>query len=425
VLVQEIENFARGGNSTSKEVVQKAFENLYERYGRLPYVEKLEFDYLDGNLGEKEFKNKILDIANSTEETGLKGYLHDIYKLLHGEAEARLTQKRVIDGYEKFPYDDLDVPRDELIKMFDDGVAEMSIETEARYINPKNGNLTPQFKKDALSMPKPLSKKEFAKQYGDTYGWTSVETPIGEIKFNVNSAYKHMETDNTYFADRVNFSGAFDKALKDPLMIVKNPLKDGQTEYYLPLKNETDDILHFINIAKDKNGELKQITFFDVSEDEAKRIIKSQGSNMLYFKYSTATKQMLDTGDAMQIPKKMPSMSKSISKDYKDSQGFYSVLEKTIDEKVGGKIDSSSLKNMLEKNGVKQDEIEWSGLKELMESKEKLTREEIEETIKSNRLVVEVVESEKTDIREFVDKFDKQDRKTVVKMINEKSENLT
>ncbi|PLY04026.1 MAG: hypothetical protein C0625_17420, partial [Arcobacter sp.] len=86
---------------------------------------------------------------------------------------------------------------------------------------------------------------------------------------------------------------------------------------------------------------------------------------------------------------------------------------------------SSSLKNMLEKNGVKQDEIEWSGLKELMESKEKLTREEIEETIKSNRLVVEVVESEKTDIREFVDKFDKQDRKTVVKMINEKSENLT
>ena len=43
---------------------------------------------------------------------------------------------------------------------------------------------------------------------------------------------------------------------------------------------------------------------------------------------------------------------------HKDNQGFYSVLEKTIDEKVSGKIDSHSLKSMLEKNGVKQDELE-------------------------------------------------------------------
>lgn len=332
---------------------------------------------------------RIEDFAKGTNAQNTSGF--ENYIKNHGEAEARLAQARAADGYENFPLDDLDVPRDELIKKFDGGVAEMSIETEARYINPKNGNLTPQFKKDAINMPKSLSKKEFAKQYGDTYGWTSVETPIGEMKFNVNSAYKHMESDNTYFADRVNFSGAFNQALIDPLMIVKNPLKDGQTEYYLPIKSEMDDILHFINIAKDKNGELKQITFFDVSEDEAKRIIKSQGNNMLYFKYSTATKQMLDTGDAMQIPKKLPSMSESISKDYKDSQGFYSVLEKTIDEKVGGKVDSASLAKMLEKNGVKQDEIEWSGLKELMESKEKLTKEEIEEAIKSNRLEIEVV----------------------------------
>lgn len=389
--VQEIENFARGGSPTDKAVVQKAFDELYKRYDYLPSVKKLENDFLSGKMTNDDFKKEILSIANTTEDGGLKGYLHDFYQRLHGEAEARLTQKRVIDGYENFPLNDLDVPRDELIKKFDGGVAEMSIETEARYINPKNGNLTPQFKKDAINMPKSLSKKEFAKQYGDTYGWTSVETPIGEMKFNVNSAYKHMESDNTYFADRVNFSGAFNQALIDPLMIVKNPLKDGQTEYYLPIKSEMDDILHFINIAKDKNGELKQITFFDVSEDEAKRIIKSQGNNMLYFKYSTATKQMLDTGDAMQIPKKLPSMSESISKDYKDSQGFYSVLEKTIDEKVGGKVDSASLAKMLEKNGVKQDEIEWSGLKELMESKEKLTKEEIEEAIKSNRLEIEVV----------------------------------
>ena len=62
-----------------------------------------------------------------------------------------------------------------------------------------------------------------------------------------------------------------------------------------------------------------------------------------------------------------------------DKDGFYSVLEKTVDEKVGGKIDSVSLAKVLEKNGVKQDELEWSGLKDLLDSKDKLTKEEIED----------------------------------------------
>lgn len=84
--------------------------------------------------------------------------------------------------------------------------------------------------------------------------------------------------------------------------------------------------------------------------------------------------------------------SMSVEKDFRDKDGFYSVLEKTIDEKVGGKIDSVSLTKMLEKNGVKQDEIEWSGLKNLLETKDKLTKKEIEETLAENRLVLEKVE---------------------------------
>lgn len=84
-----------------------------------------------------------------------------------------------------------------------------------------------------------------------------------------------------------------------------------------------------------------------------------------------------------------------IEKSFLDGDGFYSVLEKTIDEKTGGKIDSISLAKMLENNGVKEDEIEWSGLKELMSNNEKLTKDEIENTIKENRLVIEKVEKKK------------------------------
>ncbi len=36
---------------------------------------------------------------------------------------------------------------------------------------------------------------------------------------------------------------------------------------------------------------------------------------------------MLDTGDAMQIPKKSPSTNKSIPKDYEDSQGSKQVTD--------------------------------------------------------------------------------------------------
>ncbi|TLS99916.1 hypothetical protein [Aliarcobacter cibarius] len=83
--------------------------------------------------------------------------------------------------------------------------------------------------------------------------------------------------------------------------------------------------------------------------------------------------------------------SMSIDKDFKDKDGFYSVLEKIVDEKVGGKIDSISLAKVLENNGVKIDELEWSGLKDLLASKEKLTKEEIQNTINENRLVLEKV----------------------------------
>lgn len=320
--VQQIENFARGGSvqnfETSPSILKqteaelqgwtKMYNEAWDKFSdAISKGDEKEIALRKSNLdwyGE-HLDNIKMNLKTQQDPRGA-------YQRLHGEAEARLTQTRADKGYENFPLDDLDVPRDELIKKFDGGTAQMSIETESRYINPKNGNLTSQFKKDAIDMPKPLNKKEFAKQYGDTYGWTSVDTPIGKIKFNVNSAYKHMSSDNTYFTDRVDFSGAFDMALRDPLMVVKNPLKDGQKEYYLPLKDDKNDILHFINIAKDKNGELKQITFFDVSEEEAKRIIKSQGSNILYFKYSTATKHLLGTGDAMQIPKKSPPTNQSI-----------------------------------------------------------------------------------------------------------------
>jgi hypothetical protein len=116
-----------------------------------------------------------------------------------------------------------------------------------------------------------------------------------------------------------------------------------------------------------------------------------------------------------------------------DDQGFYSVLEKVVDEKVGGKIDTVSLTKMLEKNGVKEDEIEWSGLKELIENNEKLTKEQIQNTINDNRLVIEKVAfnseemMDKTlvldyndlddEVIKYLDALDEKDRKLAEEMM--------
>lgn len=91
-------------------------------------------------LSEKETKSAVLHeiqhaiqhIENMARGGSIKGAMDgksisydeavEFYTRYHGEAEARLTQARADNGYERFPYNDLDVPRNELVNRFDDGV---------------------------------------------------------------------------------------------------------------------------------------------------------------------------------------------------------------------------------------------------------------------------------------------------------------
>jgi hypothetical protein len=129
---------------------------------------------------------------------------------------------------------------------------------------------------------------------------------------------------------------------------------------------------------------------YTVAKQSAKYLWKNHGDKI---KEVAATKLKKFIDSAEEDMAKMAGGGKPpVATGAVDEQGFYSVLEKVVDEKVGGKIDTVSLTKMLEKNGVKEDEMEWSGLKELMANNEKLTKEQIDETLKENRLIVEKVE---------------------------------
>jgi len=165
----------------------------------------------------------------------------------------------------------------------------MSTQAKQRYIDPNtNEIIKSNIIKDVQELPKPLSEKEFYKQFG-TSEWVSINTPYRKVKFNVKSAWEHMDKGNTYNKDRIAISGAFKKILEDPLLIVDNKARK-QIEYYAPFKdpNNPNTPMHLISIAKDYQGNLINKTFFELSSiAKVKKLISANDVDTRYFKYSS------------------------------------------------------------------------------------------------------------------------------------------
>lgn len=75
----------------------------------------------------------------------------------------------------------------------------------------------------AKKMPDMVNQQEFLAQipHKDKQGYSTIQTPIGNIKINLNHAWNHLNKGNTYKKDRSLYSGAFLDTLTDPLFIVK------------------------------------------------------------------------------------------------------------------------------------------------------------------------------------------------------------
>lgn len=192
-----------------------------------------------------------------------------------------------------------------------------------------------------------------------------------------------------------------EKAIQKAKIEAENKaFEEADKQGFIPFAKFTDNLLAgtVAGVETDENGNVvgfdpemfvAGLGGYTVAKESAKYLVNKFGDKI---KESVSVKLNAFLDDAENEMSKLagggkpPILNGNIDKD-----GFYSVLEKIVDEKVGGKIDSNSLINVLENNGVKQDELDWSGLKDLLASKDKLTKEEIQNTINENRLVLEKV----------------------------------
>jgi hypothetical protein len=70
---------------------------------------------------------------------------------------------------------------------------------------------------------------------------------------------------------------------------------------------------------------------------------------------------------------------------------FYSKLEKLVVEKMPNKMDTGSFRNWLKKQGIKDEELDWSGVNDLIAENKKVTKEQVLATIAANDIEIEEV----------------------------------
>ncbi|WP_174566005.1 hypothetical protein [Helicobacter bilis] len=164
----------------------------------------------------------------------------------------------------------------------------------------------------AKKMPDMLNQQEFLAQipHKDKQGYSTIQTPIGNIKINLNHAWNHLNKGNTYKKDRSLYSGAFLDTLADPLFIVKqeytpNPKVSANARemqnsklvqtrddesiaqdsyvFFKPYKIK-DKFNYMVGYALDIQGNIINTTFIPMSNRDFGRIKKMFSSQVLYAK---------------------------------------------------------------------------------------------------------------------------------------------
>ena len=67
---------------------------------------------------------------------------------------------------------------------------------------------------------------------------------------------------------------------------------------------------------------------------------------------------------------------------------FFSKLERELEAYKGGKLGAASVESYLRGRGVKEEEIKWSGVRQFLEGKKSVTKDELLDFVRANRLEV-------------------------------------
>ena len=358
--IQEIEGFSPGASSKNGKYwlaggevearnVQKRMNDVsYDGFKNstsmefFPYKEEAQLQRMAGDKEYMEYHKLSKKYSD---------YLNDKGDELSAQEEARLGElyEKIKDrlgftgddykkGYElylkenaeyqKHPLHTLDAPRGERVNI-GRGDLNLSRELERDFLSKDRINLKA-LSEEATPLPKAISKNEFKAQFRvNDKGISFIKTPIsdkfGDVAVNVNNAWKHLKSGNTYFSDRGDISGAFLDTLADPLFVVKQKYRaevsqnttgqfsqtrqnakrasgsDGKRKivaqdsliFYKPFEAD-DGMAHLASFAVDANGNLIHKTFYDLSDNlgKLKALIKSTDKNVVYYKNSVSNENI-------------------------------------------------------------------------------------------------------------------------------------
>lgn len=206
-------------------------------------------------------------------------------------------------------------------------------------------------------------------------------------------------------------------------------------EVYLNIKNPLiiDELPSGIKLAvfKALNLDFKP-TFSNVlkiTKEESEKMTKAlieQGYDGIIYEFDGDTlalvldsKQIKNTDNTNPTSNDDIRYSDRYDIDKEGNYGFYSQLEKVIEEKMPNTSNSQQIQGILNNAGIKQDEMKWIGLDDYLKvhSLEKISKQELLDYIKANQIKIETVQKGYNKIRELTEpiKKDIEDKKKEIK----------
>lgn len=309
-VIQQEENWAKGGG-----VIEFMPENKKEILKEL--------DDLEVALLLKNPKNSIEDveilmgssvsirsqlISKKWEEQDIKAEIERLkvyanpiksYSRLWGEQQARAAQQRINMSLEERLGEDwtktlerVEGGYNEPIIKYDFTNIQQAIALEERYLN-ESGKLDESLilSDGVEKLPKYFtSYQKFENLFKNKISsrYALLETPIGDVKVNMKSAFNHF-TNNSNKVNRIKYSGGFIPAFTDPLFVIKEKHEGKDTVvFYRPMisKKKQEGLMHFAGFAVNDKGEIENSTYFDISKGRLEKYIKTEEDNLLYFKHA-------------------------------------------------------------------------------------------------------------------------------------------
>ena len=185
---------------------------------------------------------------------------------------------------------------------------------------------------------------------------------------------------------------------------IKNPLV--LNEFNGGLKTAINEALNLKlnlkNIAKITESESKNITNKLIDNGYDGIIWEFDGDKMA---------MVINPNQIKNIDNKNPTSDPDIrysdryDTDENGDYGFYSQLEKVIEEKMPNTSNAQQINGILNNAGIKQDEMKWIGLDDYLKahSLEKITKQQVMDYIKANQIYIETVQKGDSKIREMAE----------------------